>query len=115
MVKSVLSVSHRGLKDWVIQRLSAIVLAISSLGLLGFILFHPHLSFLEWKSLFAATWVKILALLCLLSLVFHAWIGIWTIITDYINCYIIRCVLNIFVFLMLFASFIWGLLILWSA
>lgn len=114
MVKSVLSVTHRGLRDWVIQRLSAIILAISFLALFGYFLFHPHLSFFEWKSLFATTWVKILAILCLLSLIFHAWIGIWTIVTDYINCYIIRLSVNVLVFLMLFASFVWGLLILWS-
>ena len=114
MVKSVLSVSHQGLRDWVIQRLTAMILAISSIGLLTFIVCHPHLSFLEWHELFSSVWVKILTILCLFSLMLHAWVGVWTIITDYINCFVIRLVCHIGVFLTLFASLVWGLLILWS-
>ena len=33
MVKSVLSVNHQGLRDWIIQRVSAIVMAVYFIGL----------------------------------------------------------------------------------
>ena len=114
MVKSVLGVNHQGLRDWVIQRISAIIIAIYSIGLITYFLFHPGLSFAEWHSLFSNGWVKITTMLLILSLIFHAWVGIWTIFTDYVNCFVLRCILNLFVLLMLAASFFWGLLILWS-
>jgi succinate dehydrogenase / fumarate reductase membrane anchor subunit len=114
MVKTVLSVSHQGLRDWIIQRASAIFMAVYSIALLAYILCHPGLSFAEWHGLFAQQWVKVLSLLFILGLLFHAWIGIWTIFTDYVKCFVLRTVLNFLVLLMLFACFFWGVLILWS-
>lgn len=114
MVKSVLGVNHQGLRDWVIQRVSAILMAIYSIGLVLYFLTHSALSFAEWHGLFAQGWMKIITILFLLSLMGHAWIGIWTIFTDYIKSFVIRGILNFFVLLMLAACFIWGLLILWS-
>jgi len=114
MVKSVLGVNHQGLRDWVIQRASAILMAIYSIGLLAYIVMHPGLSYVEWYALFAHQWMKVATLLVLLSLLFHAWIGIWTIFTDYVHPYALRCFLNFMVISMLIACFFWGALILWS-
>jgi succinate dehydrogenase / fumarate reductase membrane anchor subunit len=114
MVKSVLSVSHQGLRDWVIQRLSAIIMAVYSIGLIGYILCHKGLSFAEWHSLFSQQWMKVATILFILSLMLHAWIGIWTIFTDYVKPFVLRSILNFFVLLMLIACFFWGVLILWS-
>lgn len=114
MVKSVLGVNHQGLKSWVIQRVSAILMTIYVFGLVGFILCHTDLSFSDWRDLFATTWMKVATLIFILALLYHAWIGIWTVFTDYVKCYILRAFLNSVVLLMLFASFFWGVLILWS-
>jgi len=114
MVKSVLSVSHRGLKDWVIQRLSAILMGLYLTGLIAFFVAHPDLSFTEWHELFSQTWMKIVTLITLASVLFHAWIGLWTIFTDYVKCYLIRACLHAIVFFMLLACFVWGFTILWS-
>lgn len=114
MVKSVLSVSHEGLRDWVIQRLSALVLAIYSLWLVGYILLNPELSFAEWHSVFALTSVKVATLLFVMALGFHAWIGLWSVITDYIKNFILRCVLHTGVILLLIACFLWAIIILWG-
>ena len=114
MVKTVLGVNHQGLRDWVIQRVSAIFMAVYSLGLIFYLLFHPELSFAEWHGLFAQQWVKVFTILFILALMLHAWIGIWTIFTDYVKPFVIRSMLNFFVLLMLIACFFWGVLILWS-
>jgi succinate dehydrogenase / fumarate reductase membrane anchor subunit len=114
MVKSVLSVSHRGLKDWVIQRLSAILMGLYFVGLIAFFAFHPDLSFAEWHELFAQIWMKIVSLIVLAGILFHAWVGLWTIFTDYVKCSLIRACLHTIVFFMLLACFIWGFIILWS-
>lgn len=114
MVKSVLGVNHQGLRDWVIQRISAIFMAIYSIGLISYLICHPGLSFAEWHSLFAHQWMKIITLIFILAIMWHAWIGIWTIFTDYVKPYILRGILNLLVIFMLVACFIWGVLILWS-
>ena len=53
MVKSVLGVNHQGLRDWLIQRISALFMAIYVIGLLIFLMMHPNLSYYEWQGLFA--------------------------------------------------------------
>lgn len=114
MVKSVLGVNHQGLRDWIIQRVSAIFMALYSISLIVYILCHPGLSFAEWHYLFSTSWMKIATILFLLCLMGHAWIGIWTIFTDYVKPFVLRSILNLLVLLMLAACFIWGILILWS-
>ncbi len=114
MVKSVLGVNHEGLRDWMIQRVSAIFMAVYTICLVLYIISHTDLSFVEWHSLFSQTWMKVVSALFLLALLWHAWIGIWTIFTDYIKSFVIRGLLNFLVLLMLFACFFWGILILWS-
>jgi succinate dehydrogenase / fumarate reductase membrane anchor subunit len=112
MVKSVLN--HQGFRDWVIQRVSAILMAVYSIALALYFITHSGLSFAEWHGLFSREWMKVITILFLLSLMWHAWVGIWTIFTDYIKSFVIRTLLNFFVLLMLFACFFWGILILWS-
>ena len=114
MVKSVLSVAHSGLRDWVIQRTSAILMAVYTLGLITYIVANPELSFAEWHALFAETWVKVATLLFVLALVFHAWIGMWTVFTDYVKNYVVRAILSALTILMLIACFLWAFMILWS-
>lgn len=114
MVKSVLGVNHQGLREWVIQRISAIVLAAYFLGLFGYFICHSDLTFPEWHYLFSRTWMKVFTMLTLTGLLFHAWIGMWTIFTDYIKPYVLRAIVDAFVILSLAACFYWGLLILWS-
>ena len=114
MVKSVLGVNHQGLRDWVIQRSSAILMAVYSIGLIGYLALNPHLSYAEWHTLFSMVWMKVATILFITSILAHAWIGIWTIFTDYVKCAMVRGILNFFVLLMLFGCFFWGLLILWS-
>lgn len=114
MVKSVLSVSHRGLRDWVIQRVSAMLMAVYSIGLIAYLVSHSGLSFAEWHGLFSQNWMKIVSLLFVLSLLFHAWVGMWTIFTDYVKPFVLRCILHTLVLVMLASCFIWALLILWS-
>lgn len=114
MVKTVLGVKHQGLRDWIVQRVSAIFMAVYSVGLIAYLVSHSGLSYAEWHTLFTHTWVKVATLLFLACLLAHAWIGMWTVFTDYVKNFVLRCILNCLVILMLAACFFWGLLILWS-
>lgn len=114
MVKSVLGVSHQGLRDWVIQRLSAVYMAIYFTAMIVYFACHSGLTFAQWHGLFAFVPMKIATMILVVGLLFHAWIGIWTIFTDYIKAPILRAVLNSLVWLALGACFFWALLILWS-
>jgi len=114
MVKSVLGVNHQGLRDWLVQRVSALLMVIYVVGMGFFFVAHPDLTYLEWYGLFSALWMKVATLLVLLSILLHAWVGIWTVITDYVHHFALRLFLNLTVLVALAAFFFAGLLILWS-
>ncbi len=114
MVTVATSLGRSGLHDWIIQRLTAVVLAAYVIYLTGFVFSAEVVEFAVWRSLFAQTWFKIFSFLALASICFHAWIGMWIISTDYIKPTGIRFVFQSFVILFCFACLIWGAQILWG-
>jgi succinate dehydrogenase / fumarate reductase, membrane anchor subunit len=111
---NITSLTRNGLRDWVVQRVSSIILALYVLFLLGFILFNPSLDYFTWQQLFANGWMRIFSLLTLLSLMAHAWVGMWTIVTDYIKPPVLRLLVQVIIVLALIIYFIWGVEILWG-
>jgi|TARA_B110000977_G_scaffold32531_1_gene43189 succinate dehydrogenase / fumarate reductase membrane anchor subunit len=121
MVSQVTSLSRNGVSDWVIQRVSALVLATYTLWVFGFVVLNPGMDFATWSGLFNNTGMQVFTMLAVLSTAAHAWIGMWTIGSDYLRehtlgpraatlrfIYQIGCVLIIAVYL------IWGINILWG-
>lgn len=114
MVTNVTSLTGNGLKDWLIQRVTAVFFAAYALFLLGFLCMHPHLAYSEWQALFHMVWFQIASIIALFALVLHAWVGIWTVTTDYIKCTAIRLSVQLLVALFLLGQLIWGLMIVWG-
>lgn len=114
MVASATSLGRSGLHDWLIQRVTAVVLAAYVLYLVGFVFSSGSLSFGEWQGLFSQVWFKIFSLIAIASLSFHAWVGLWVISTDYIKPTGLRMVFQSLLILSCIAFIIWGAQILWS-
>lgn len=114
MVTNVTSLTGNGLKDWLIQRVTAVYFAVYSIFLLFFLMAHPDLGFEQWQALFANMLFQIATAIALLALTLHAWIGIWTVTTDYMKCTVIRLSVQLLVALWLLSQFIWGLMIVWG-
>jgi len=114
MVSNVTSLTGNGLKDWLIQRVTAVYFAIYSFFLMGFFIVHPHMLYSQWHMLFHTPWFQIASVLALLAFLLHAWIGIWTVTTDYIKCMVLRLSLQLLVALLLLGQFVWGLMIVWG-
>lgn len=85
MVTNATSLGRSGLFDWLIQRLGALVLLAYAVCILGSLLLTPELDHGRWRAQFDAPAMQIFSLVALLSLCAHAWVGIWTVTTDYLN------------------------------
>lgn len=109
-----MSLGGKGIRDWIIQRVTAVFLAGYTFFLLYFWLTHTNLPALDWQGLFSGLGMKVLTFLALVTLLIHAWIGIWTIITDYVHAYCIRMILLSVVGFSLVGYLGWGLVILWG-
>ncbi len=114
MVTNITSLTGNGLKDWLIQRVTAVYFAAYSLFLIGYWIMHAPLQYAVWQGLFHSVVVQIASLLALLSVSLHAWIGIWTVTTDYIKSTAVRLSVQMLVALLLICQFIWGVMILWG-
>lgn len=115
MVSNITSLTNNGLRDWLVQRVTAIVLAVYTLTILIFLFSHAQLQYLSWYEFMSCTVMRIASTLAVISLLFHAWVGMWTISTDYMKCTVIRLSFQVFVIIALFAYLIWGVAIVWGA
>ncbi|MCM5569095.1 succinate dehydrogenase, hydrophobic membrane anchor protein [Burkholderiaceae bacterium FT117] len=106
--------AHYGLRDWLAQRITAVIIAAYTLVLLGWLFALPELTYGSWAGMFASTWMKVLTLLALVSLVWHAWVGVRDIFMDYIKPTGLRLFLLIATIVALVGYGIWAIMILWS-
>lgn len=114
MVSRVVVGAHYGLRDWLIQRVTAAVMALFSVSLAAYLMLYPHPGYEAWSALFSNGPVRIFALLFLLCLYYHAWIGVRDIAMDYIKPVWLRLLLHVLVILTLIAYAIWSVQILWG-
>ena len=121
MVTNVTSLTRSGLADFVVQRVSAVVIAFYALCVFGFYLVNADLTHAQLVGYFSSTPMVLFSTLTVLATAAHAWIGMWTIGTDYIGphyfgahaltfrlLYQSACVLVIFVYV------VWALQLFWS-
>lgn len=109
-----MSGSMKGLREWTLQRISAVFMAVYIVLMFAYLASHPHLTYAVWHHLFTVFWVQVPTIIFLVCLMVHAWIGLWTIFTDYIKCACIRAILEWLVILALAVYFVWGVQIVWG-
>ena len=121
MVTNVTNFSRSGLYDWMAQRVSAVVLAAYFVFLIGYMVANPGLGYAEWHGLFSHNAMRIFSLLALVALIVHAWVGMWTITTDYLTPMAIgrwatgvRFLVQAACGVLQFVVFVWGVQILWG-
>lgn len=115
MLMSVTSYSPSGLRDWLIQRVTAVLLATYAIIIVGFLIQHPQLTFEQWQGFFSQSWLQIYTIISLLCLLMHSWIGLWTVSTDYIKKSCIRLIFQLFVIFALLACLLAGIMIVWGS
>jgi succinate dehydrogenase / fumarate reductase membrane anchor subunit len=114
MVDRIVTGAHYGLRDWLIQRVTAVVMAVYALCMAGWLLLHPGVDYDTWTELFASNVVRSFTLLFLFAVFGHAWVGVRDIVMDYIKCAGLRLAIYVVVILALIMYSIWSVQILWS-
>jgi succinate dehydrogenase / fumarate reductase, membrane anchor subunit len=104
--------AHYGLAGFIGQRVTSIVLTLWIL-LVGVSMLFGPLSYDTWAALFAPLWMKIVTLIALFSLLYHAWVGMRNIWMDYIQPVWVRLSIETITILWLVACGVWSVQILW--
>jgi len=113
MVKRIVVGAHYGTRDWLAQRITAVIMAVYTV--IAFFVFASRSPFTResWKALFAAGWMRIATLLFALSLAWHAWVGVRDILMDYVKHDGLRLALQVVTVLLLAGYVSWVIEILW--
>ena len=113
MAKSVTNFSGNGVSDWLVQRVSAVVLTAYLVTLVVWCVACGG-GYEKWHSFMMSMPMKVFSILAVLSLVGHAWVGVWAISTDYIKPVCVRLAFQIATILALLVYLIWALTIFWG-
>ncbi len=114
MVNRVVTGAHYGLRDWLVQRITAAVMAVYAVVVIGYLLMQPSFGYDTWVELFSGNVMRAFSLLFLLSLFCHAWIGVREIVMDYVKPAGTRLLIYALVILALVLYVIWSVQILWG-
>jgi succinate dehydrogenase / fumarate reductase, membrane anchor subunit len=106
--------AHYGWKDFLAQRITAVVMAAYTLLVIAIVLYSGGIDYIGWRALFTHTAFRIATLLFALALLWHAWIGMRDIWMDYVKSTALRLMLEVLTVLALVAYVGWVALILWG-
>lgn len=106
--------AHYGLGDWLLQRLTALVMAIYTIALAACLLMHAPQGHAEWKAMFSGGFVRVATMVFFAALIYHAWVGLRDILMDYLRATALRLTAEVAVGLVLVAYAVWAAAILWG-
>jgi succinate dehydrogenase / fumarate reductase membrane anchor subunit len=121
MVTNVTSLTRSGLADFVVQRLTALIIGLYTLCVLGFFVVTPQVGHAQLVGYLGSSAMQLFSTLVILSTAAHAWIGMWTVGTDYIRSHyfgrhatVFRLFYQCGVLGVLFLYVAWALQLFWS-
>ena len=121
MVTSATSLGKSGLSDWIIQRVTAVVIAVYVVVILGWMMSNSGFDYDAWQGFMGCTYMSIANTLVLFAIAAHTWIGLWGVTTDYLTSLQlggsatgIRLVVQAVIALVLLAYLVWGLVMIWG-
>ena len=113
MIDRKLTGAHYGLRDWVAQRITAVLMLIYTFFLILAIILLPS-NYQEWHQFFSHTWVQVLTQITVIALVMHAWVGIRDIWMDYVKPMGLRLFLHIATIVWLVGCLIYSVKVIWG-
>ena len=114
MVKRQVVGAHYGLRDWLAQRVTAVIMAAYTVVILSAVAGLPRVDYWHWKALWQTPLVRYATILFMASLLLHAWIGVRNIFMDYIKDAALRLALYVLVIGALIWYAAWSVQILWG-
>lgn len=99
----------QGLRPWIIQRISAVIIALFIIYFALTLLFFNPLTVADWPGWVASPFNNIGLGLFLVAVLWHAWIGVRDVVLDYIHNVVIRMLALTIVGSVLVGSGFWGI------
>ena len=107
--------AHYGLRDWLAQRVTGVLMALFTIIVLGqLMLSSGPIGYDKWAGIFSSQWMKVLTFSVILALLYHVWIGMRDIWMDYVTSAVwLRLVLQVATIVWLVGCAGWAIQVLW--
>ena len=105
--------AHYGLRDWLSQRFTALVMAVFTIVVLVQLLVGGPIDYYKWSSIFARQWMKALTFVVIVSMLWHVWVGVRDIWMDYVKSMGLRLGLEVLTIVWLVGCAGWAVQVLW--
>lgn len=114
MLFELLTSKYPGMRQWLIQRLSATVMAVYVLLLVVRVAWWSPADYAAWQAFFVPLWWRLLTVLFFALMLLHAWIGVRDVLRDYVMNLRVRSMMQLLVDAALLVNLAWICLILWN-
>lgn len=114
MLIQLLTKKYPGMRLWLSQRLTAIVMAIYFVLFVLLLVVKQPSGFAAWHAFFAPTWYRFVTFVFFISLFMHAWLGVADVLKDYVFNKVLRAYLQMAVDVLLVLYLFWLTFILWN-
>ena len=105
--------AHYGLRDWLSQRFTALIMAIFTIVVLAQLLIGGPIDYYKWSGIFARQWMKVLTFIVIVSMLWHVWVGVRDIWMDYVQSVGVRLGLQVLTIAWLVGCTGWAVQVLW--
>jgi succinate dehydrogenase / fumarate reductase membrane anchor subunit len=105
--------AHYGLRDWLAQRFTALVMAVFTFVVVVQVLLPGPLDYYRWSAIFSRQWMKVLTFVVIVSLLWHVWVGMRDIWMDYVQPVGVRLGLDVLTIAWLAGCAGWAVQVLW--
>lgn len=106
--------AHYGLRDWLSQLVTGVLMALFTLLVLAQVIFTKgSMGYDKWAGIFSTQWMKVITFTVIIALLYHAWVGIREILMDYAKPMSIRLSLQVFSIAWLVGCAGWAVQVLW--
>jgi len=108
----VLSRPTHGLRDWLLQRLSAVYLGVFLVYLMVHFYLQPQQSYQEWHDWLTAPVMSVASAAFILAILVHGWVGMRDVVLDYIHNLGLRIIVLSLIGLGLIGCGLWAMQVL---
>ena len=105
--------AHYGVRDWLAQRITSVVMAVFTVAVIVQILLPGEMGYDKWAGMFSSQWMKVLTFAVVVSLLFHVWVGMRDIWMDYVKPVGARLTLQALTIVWLVGCAGWAVQVLW--
>ena len=102
-----MSRAAQGLRAWLLQRFTAIYLAIYLAAVFAYGASGDGFSYAEWRSWLGGPLMGVATAVFALALLLHVWVGIRDVLIDYVHAVWLRLLLMAVTALLLLSSLLW--------